>query len=254
MKKIILLICFSVVLLSCKKQQEIAFEMVTYQQKSTLPCEEGACTEVIVKIPHALSKDSVSKRINEQVFDIVKEIVVFDQDNERFKTYEEAINSFITSYEDIKKQFPNEPVPWEAKIESKYTVFGKELVNIDMDHYTFTGGAHGSQGVISVFYDLATGKEVAQKDLFVNYEGFKNLAKKKFYAMNHLEENVSLNEKGYMFEDDKFYLAENIIINNEELIVRYNHYEIAPYAQGPTELKFSYKEIKSYLNPLYFKE
>jgi len=254
MRKLLLLICFSVAFVGCKKQQKIAFEERTYQEKSTLSCEDGACTEVNVKIPFAIGKDSVSKNINDQLFNIVKEIVVFDQDNERFKTYEEAIHSFIASYDDIKKQFPNEPVPWEAKIKSSFTVFGEELVNIDIDHYTFTGGAHGSQGILSVFYDLKTGKEIEQKDLFVNYEGFKALAKKKFYEMNQLAPNASLNDKGFMFDDDVFALAENIIINKENLTVHYNHYEIAPYAQGATDIKFSFKEIKSFLNPLYFKE
>ena len=50
-----------------------------------------------------------------------------------------------------------------------------------------------------------------------------------------------------MFEDEKFQLPQNIFFTDKGLLLYYNSYEIASYADGPKELLFSYKEVNDYL-------
>ena len=237
---------------SCQQETQWVFDQKVYSQKSTMGCEADACTTAQVQVPILTGKEAVVPIINDHVRTIVGDIVAFDQEEHSFATYDDILNSFIQSYDEIKKAFPNEPMPWEARVTITEEVFRDKIVNFVLDYYTFTGGAHGNPGVISVFYNLENGKEVPQKDLFVNYEGFKKLVKTAFYKQYHLKENASLNDHGFMFEGNVFYLPENIIIRSTEVVVRYNHYEIASYADGPTELRFTYEQVKPFLNELYF--
>ncbi|MFV8388928.1 RsiV family protein [Flavobacterium sp. LB1P71] len=62
-----------------------------------------------------------------------------------------------------------------------------------------------------------------------------------------MPENKSINATGLMFEDEKFYLPQNIFYTDKGLLLYYNSYEAASYADGPKELLLSYKEVNEYL-------
>ena len=103
MKKIILLV-IGLLLISCSNET-ITFSTQTWEQKSTLPCEE-ICTHVSIKVPFANDDSDVSKSVNEHILNSVKEVVYFGENPNKNVTYPEITQSFITAYEDMKKQFP----------------------------------------------------------------------------------------------------------------------------------------------------
>jgi hypothetical protein len=51
---------------------------------------------------------------------------------------------FIDSYEK-PKEFPNDTFGWEAKIEGSVKYQSESVLNIEINHYTYTGGAHISR-------------------------------------------------------------------------------------------------------------
>lgn len=50
-----------------------------------------------------------------------------------------------------------------------------------------------------------------------------------------------------MFEGDQFQLPLNIFYTDKGLLLYYNRYEIAAYADGPKELLIPYEELKNFL-------
>ena len=50
-----------------------------------------------------------------------------------------------------------------------------------------------------------------------------------------------------MFERDEFYLPENIGLTENGLVLLYNQYEVASYADGAIELILPMNEVKNYL-------
>lgn len=252
MRKILILWFATGIFWSCKQPDNTRIENQKYELKSHI-CREEECAKVEIEVPFFSGNNSSFDVINDAVLQQVSSLISFAEKGEQFENYDALMQNFIQSYEKIKTDFPNEPIPWEAEIEADAYRLDEQLVNITYDFYTFTGGAHGSYGKISQFYDMETGKQVAVKQLFVNYSGFEKKVKDKFYTVYQLDENDSLEEKGFLFEDNRFYLTDNIMFTDDKVIVYYNPYEIAPYANGATELKFNFDEVKPYLNPLYFK-
>ena len=120
-------------------------------------------------------------------------------------------------------------------------------MNIEINHYTFTGGAHGYQGLRSLLFDPNTGKSISNQQLFKNPNAFKAMAEKKFRAKYKIPENKSINSTGLMFEDEKFILPQNIFYTDKGLLLYYNSYEVASYADGPKELFLPYTEVNDYL-------
>ena len=50
-----------------------------------------------------------------------------------------------------------------------------------------------------------------------------------------------------MFEGEKFALPMTIIFNEKGLLLYYNSYEAASYADGPKEIQLTFKELEPYL-------
>ncbi|MDI1304328.1 MAG: DUF4163 domain-containing protein [bacterium] len=240
-------ILFSVLLLSIARcSNELAFEEQSFQKKTTLPCKEN-CPQITVKIPVAKDVPVVADSINKKVFSVLKEIIYFGEKPYTSTNYNGLLTSFIDSYEKLQKEFPKDTFGWEGKIEGSVKYQSDSILNIEIKHYTFTGGAHGYEGLRSLLFDPETGKYIPNNQLFKNKNAFMAFAEKKFRAKYKIPENKSINATGLMFEDEKFYLPQNIFYTDKGLLLYYNSYEAASYADGPKELLLPYKEVNEYL-------
>ena len=231
-------------LVSCQKK--LTFEDTTYNKKSTYLCDDK-CPEINVMIPIAKGQAEVSDSINKKVFSVLKEIVYFGEKPYNATTYDSLLVAFINSYEKLKREFPEDKFGWEATIEGAVKYQTDSIINIEINHYTYTGGAHGYQGKRSLLFNPKTGKNINNDMLFKNYNDFKAFAEKKFRFKFKIPANHGINATKFMFEDDKFQLPLNLFFTDKGLLLYYNRYEIASYADGPQELLLTYEELKEYL-------
>ncbi|MNF95228.1 hypothetical protein D3C84_779700 [compost metagenome] len=229
---------------SCNKG--LSFENETFEKKSILPCKTD-CPIITIEIPIAKNTPVVSDSINKKIFSVVKEIVYFGEKQVKLNDYNALTSSFIGSYEEMHKKFPNETFGWQGKIKGNLEFESGKIINIKIDHYTFTGGAHGYQGYRSLLFNPKTGKTIFSDQLFKNEKEFKAFAEKAFREKYKIPAKANINATGLMFENDKFQLPQNIFYTEEGLLLYYNSYEAASYADGPKELLFPYDEVNKYL-------
>ena len=225
---------------------ELVFEEESFQKKTTMPCKEN-CPSISVKIPVANAVPVVADSINKKVFSVMKEIIYFGEKPYTATDYNGLLASFIDSYEKLQKEFPNDKFGWEADIEGNVKYQSDAVLNIEIKHYTYTGGAHGYQGLRSLLFDPNTGETISNEELFHNKLDFKAFAEKKFRAKYKIPANKSINATGLMFEKEKFQLPQNIFYTDKGLLLYYNSYEAASYADGPKELLLPYTEVNDYL-------
>lgn len=225
---------------------ELVFEDQSFQKKTTLPCIEN-CPSISVKLPVANGVPVVADSINKKVFSVMKEIIYFGEKPYTAKDYNELLTSFIGSYEKLQKDFPNDKFGWEADVKASVIYQSENILNIEINHYTYTGGAHGYQGLRSLLFDPTTGKSISNDQLLTDNEAFKAFAEKKFRAKYKIPANKAINSTGLMFEKEKFQLPQNIFFTDKGLLLYYNSYEIASYADGTKELLLPYTEINDYL-------
>ncbi|WP_367755958.1 DUF4163 domain-containing protein [Flavobacterium sp. WC2430] len=244
MKNIIL---FSLLLFSMARcSKELVFEDQSFLKKTSLPCKEN-CPQISIKIPIAKDVPDVADNINKKVFSVLKEIVYFGEKPYAATNYNDLSRSFIDSYEKLQKEFPKDSFGWEAKIEGSVKYVSDSILNIEIKHYTYTGGAHGYQGLRSLLFDPATGKTISNSQLFKDQNGFKAFAENKFRIKYKIPNDKNINSTGYLFENNVFHLPLNIFYTDRGLLLYYNSYEAASYADGPKELLISYKEANPYL-------
>ncbi|WP_264553136.1 DUF3298 and DUF4163 domain-containing protein [Flavobacterium sp. N2038] len=245
MKHYTFLVFLFLIFTSCNK--ELSFENETFEEKSAIPCKSD-CPKVTIDIPVAKNIKITADSINKKIFSVVKEIIYFGEDPKSVHDYHSLAKSFIDSYEEMHKKFPSETFGWEGKIKGNIEFESDQILNIKIDHYTFTGGAHGYQGFKSLLFNPQTGKTIFNNQLFKNQNEFKVFAEKRFREKYKIPTTANINATGLMFENDKFQLPQNIFYTEEGLLLYYNSYEAGSYADGPKEILFPYEEVSKYLN------
>lgn len=235
-------------LVSCSKEkEELNFRTETYSQKTKLPCAEE-CPVASVTIPIAEGIPVVADSINQKVFSTMKGIVYFGEKPFPATDYNSLLQDFMAAYETIQEEDPEEKVGWEAKVEGSVVYESDSILNIKLEHYTYTGGAHGYSGKTSLMFNPKTGKSIPETALFKNREDFKNFAETKFRQAYKISEKDSLNHEGrFMFENSKFILPQTYFYTDKGLLLYYNVYEIASFAEGPKEVLIPYSEMQPYL-------
>lgn len=247
MKKPLYTFLFLLLLIGCAEEKEkLAFTEEKFQKQLLLP---GGKDTTIIKVilPVATNKSIAADSINKKVFAVVKEIVYFGDKPFTSKDYNLLLESFIVSYKQFVHDFPDYNIPWEASLKGKVLFQTDSILNIQIDHYSFTGGAHGNGGLRSILINPNTGKTIANKDLFINENDFKAFAEKQFRIKYKIPANGSINATGFQFEDEKFHLPLNIFYTEKGLLLYYNQYEAAAYVEGPKELFLPYEMINAFL-------
>lgn len=249
MKKILMIVLFTSVMISCKKEEkkEMTFKDQTFEKKTETKCKDAECASAIITVPIAENGEFVGDSINNKIFSVVRSIVYFGEKPSDAKDYQGVLNSFIGAYDDLHKKFPKDTFGWEAKVNTKIKYESDKIINFEMTHYTFTGGAHGYQGLRSIIFDRATGRTLGYDDIFTDKGVVKKLAEEKFRIKYNLPADAPINSKGFMFENEVFELPQNIFYTDKGLLLYYNQYEIASYADGNQDLTLSYEELGNLL-------
>lgn len=253
MKRILLLLAICITFASCQKDKKeeietkaLDFQAKSFEKKTALPCKGEICADVKITIPEASNVPIVADSINKKIFNTVRGIVYFGEKPYDGKNYEEIMTSFINSYEELKKEFPDETLGWEAKIDAKVDYSSDKVLNIKLNHYTYTGGAHGYEGNRSLLFNPETGKELTRKDFLKDEAGFKAFAENEFRKKYKIPAGA-INATGLMFENEVFELPQNIFFTKNGLLLYYNTYEVASYADGAKELLLPYDQLTNYL-------
>jgi uncharacterized protein len=118
--------------------------------------------------------------------------------------------------------------------------------------YSFTGGAHGSSGVIATLVDLRTGRNLVPSDVFrpdapwqrVLSDLAREDLKRQFVERPGFAEALEPANFDKLMKDPRRYLFKAFAL---ELI--FNQYEVAPYAAGPYRVVIPYARLTGMLQP-----
>jgi len=244
MKQILLPILLFFFVISCKDNLDFTFKK--YEKISERSCTDS-CPKATITVPFFKKGSFVSDSINHKIFNTIKDIVYFGEEPYQSMDYEELLNSFMNSYEEMKADFPDESIGWEATIIGDIRYQSDHLINIGISSYLYTGGAHGYGSLTSLLFDKKTGIAITNKELFNNEKSFIAYAEKKFRKEQNIPDNLSINTTGLLFDNDEFKLPDNIFFTDQGLVLYFYTYDIASYTDGPQELILPYSEVDPYL-------
>jgi hypothetical protein len=109
------------------------------------------------------------------VFSVLKEIVYFGE-----KPYTSTDYGLLASLLIPMKlqKFPNDTFGWEAKIEGSVKYQSESVLNIEINHYTYTVALTDIKDCVLYFFDPSTGKSIPNVALFRDKNAFMAFAEK----------------------------------------------------------------------------
>lgn len=237
LNKSYVLILVLLVFISCKKEESISF--IEYS------VETSNDAIVALNYPKAEGSEAIATRINQTLEAHISKQINLSEDTTIENTVDEAIQQFNTDYKSFISDFPDAAQQWEALIDGEVTYRSPEVICIALNSYLDTGGAHGNTNVRFFNFDPLTGNLLEMDDLISNIDGLSALIK------TQLKSEIKANTTeplDHAFIGSDFKFPESIGYSDEGLIILYNPYEIASYAQGIVEFSIPFEDVNSYLN------
>jgi hypothetical protein len=219
------------------------YEMKKFEKRIV---EGQDTTELVLDVPVFKTKSVVTDSIDKLVLN-ENSSLFYNDTLSRPKDFDAICTNFINTYNQALKEEPEYTTSWQGYSTTTIDYQSSKLLNLTVDYWAFTGGAHGNGASLSFFIDTKTGKQIKKENLFSDLKGFTKLAEQKFRKQQKIPKNVNINETGYWFTDEKFHLPLNIFLTEKGVKLVYNQYEVSSYAEGPIELLIPYKEADKYL-------
>ncbi|AFL81042.1 Protein of unknown function (DUF3298) [Aequorivita sublithincola DSM 14238] len=247
--RITVLALIALITVSCNQEKNIEFSPESFTEKELSICKNSKCPEITINYVEVFGDDEVSKKINKKIKNFIFSSLLMGEDSiPSAKTIQEAATNFIEAYNADKAQFPDMAGDYFAEISVNEIYNSPKHICFEMRQYLFTGGAHGYGTTSFLNLDPKTGDELTSKELFKSNKELVAFAENKFRLQQNIAKNQSINDTGFWFENEKFYLPESVGFTRDSLIFIYNQYDIASYADGPIELKIAMKEAAPFLS------
>lgn len=247
MKKQLLSIFVFIMVIGCKTDSgPPQFAGFAIELVSDLDCnpEEENCAYISLNIPLTENSGVRNKTINREIEHHVIQLVDYQEDEGK-ESLEDMAQSFIDRYEASAAEFPEYNIPWEASVEGEVLSNTEEIISLKFDLALFTGGAHGYTSVSFLNFNPKTGERWNNEDLFT--PDFKGYVERIFREKQSVPEGQPINSTGYFFENDEFVLPQNIGFNKNKVVLRYNTYEVASYAEGGILITLPIEEVERFL-------
>ncbi len=245
--KYLLFTFFLTSLFSCKNREHLTFENKIIAIEDFFDCETTDCVITEILLIHAVNETEISKKVNQEIEKVACTILNVENSFPA-KTIDEAVRRFNTSYQQVKKEFPDEITPYETSINYQLSFQNQDIISILIESYMYTGGAHGNGNSTYLTIDPKTGKSLESASLLKNYNEFLNYAEKVFRNTYTIADSEPINSTGFFFENDRFSLPSNIGFTDRYVILFYNQYEISSYADGPIELKLDKEKVVDFFS------
>ncbi len=242
-----LVVLFAVLATSCKQDSklDLEFDDKSYVYKDD--CKQEQCAEVNLEFIQSVGNAVVSEKINSAINEFIISSLNYNiDDTSSTATIELAAKKFLETYNNDKSEFP-EISPYFAEIIVNNTYRSENLICMEMKQYLYTGGAHGYGSTWYLNIDPQSGEELSTAELLNDENEFIQFAEKVFRDKMGVPENDPINATGFWFDDDAFYLPETIGFQDTNIILLYNPYDIASYADGSIEVVIPIEDIESFL-------
>lgn len=133
---------------------------------------------------------------------------------------------------------------WEKVIGMSVIYNNNYMLCLEYIKYAYSGGAHGMSNIAYDIIHLDNGQLLTFADVFEvgTEEVLSELLTTQLRKDYSVPEGVKLTDAGFFVE--KVEPNRNIYVNGNGIGFLYNSYEIAPYAQGTTNIFLEFRQIK----------
>lgn len=169
-----------------------------------------------------------------------------------YQTAEEATKAFVD--ESIKQTKGEEGLSmlgWESTDSITVISNTSSVISLRRMHYSFTGGAHGNPSEIFTSFNVSKGKRLRFEDIVDagKLSELKAINIAQLKQVRTIKEQSTLEESGLFVTKDDLPLPSSFALTRKGLLMAYDYYEIACYADGVISYTIPFSKLKEVLKP-----
>ncbi|WP_320052373.1 DUF3298 and DUF4163 domain-containing protein [uncultured Acetobacteroides sp.] len=169
-----------------------------------------------------------------------------------YQTAEEAMKTFVD--ESIRQTKDEEGLPmlgWESMDSITVISNTPSVVSLRRKHYSFTGGAHGNPSETYTCFSASRGKRLRLEDVAEagRLSELEAISIAQLKQDRGIKEPSTLEESGLFVAKDELPLPASFALTRQGLLMAYDYYEIASYADGVISYTIPYSKLKGILKP-----
>ncbi|MFC2101397.1 DUF3298 domain-containing protein [Bacteroidota bacterium] len=158
------------------------------------------------------------------------------------------VKNYLSSNESLYESMPESgSLNWTLLKFMHILYNDNNLLTYYLLNYAYTGGAHGLETMDFTVVSLKTGEALTLKSLFKS--GFEAqltaLLTQKLKMMTGINQTEKLSDNGFFVDD--VVPTSNFYVTATGIGFVYNHYEIAPYVNGPTNILLPFESLQNIL-------
>ena len=230
-------------LASCDFTDKSAFKFTSLEDSLVVVCPQtqDSCFEMKLKV------EFPTKGADTTALKNVQRTLVTDLFTEKYVDVpaESLLGAYIAAcheeYNLVQTDIKGSPIlyHYQEHLTAVPLYESDKLLSYEATRYLFTGGAHGLETTMCWVFDVTTGNQLTEDDIFVE-----NYSDSLVTILTQLLE-ADAAKRGLKLKD--FWLQQlipngNFAITEDGLFYQFNPYDIAPYAVGSTRLLVS-KEV-----------
>lgn len=247
-RKINFILLIALISFGCKNDSTNLLSTESFSEEYHGDCKGSDCAIVTIDYIKINGENEIANKIN---FTVGSAIIYYlnsnIEKNIQASTISEASEKFIKNFENDKKEFP-EISPYFAEISVTESTIKENMFSLRVQQYSFTGGAHGNGSTKFLNFNPSTGVLIPNTSLMKSKMEFTDFVEILFRKENNIPQNDPINSTGFWFENDTFSLPDAIGFTEDSLVIIYNQYEIASYADGAIELAIPLEIAQQYLS------
>lgn len=233
-KKLILLIAFPMIMLSCQASNE---QWYTNEQleKEVGKCDYEPCMNV--HIDYLVFSDLFPNHIalNEELQRMIGQFLVIDGKAVP-KSLKKSVEAFESSFKDFAKSIgEGASRQYIATGASEISLDSENLKSIIVQMDLYTGGANGMNFFDALNVNSKTGKVLQISELITDLNEFELLAEMAFRNQFDIALETPFTETSY-FMEGSFFLSNKIAFTEDSIVLLYDKYEAAVGAMGPLKV------------------
>lgn len=220
--------------------------------------DKSDSSELTLDYAYYSTKKSLESRsiyqdsVNQIIADFIDAISNMSEERVRksfsVEMFKESLPLFASFYDElIQDEISKEMFPWALKSSIEINDSFPDYVKLTTSSWSYTGGAHGNGFIVYTLVSKNDGHDLTLGEFFNDLPQLNELAVKVLKKDRELSKDESLSEGGLWITNESDFLTNNFYFENDDLIVYFNQYEIASYADGPIEIRISKNDLKELL-------
>ncbi|MBN8677184.1 MAG: DUF3298 and DUF4163 domain-containing protein [Chitinophagales bacterium] len=227
-----------------EQKSSLKVESSLYTKTSCVDEAKASCATFKVSYPIFSSGDTaLTKALNQSLQEFVISAVGGNGQLPFAVALDSASKQFFDLFQADIKERPEMALEYTTQIQDTIPFLNQKVATVQMDGYSYTGGAHGNPFTMLVSYDLSkSAKPLEITDLISDTTAVKPILEKAYKVSKGLKETDPLTDVVYP-EITQIPLPAQIAVVSNGVVFFYNAYEIAPYAVGASAVLLTWEQL-----------